>query len=75
VVTSWGYTLRTETTDIASTRTYGGISSTAFGVQIRGTIRMAATAGTIALTWAQGTSNGTGTILYTDSYLRLEKVA
>lgn len=75
VVTSWGYTLRTETTDIASTRTYGGISSTAFGVQIRGTIRMGATAGTIALTWAQGTSNGTGTILYTDSYLRLEKVA
>jgi len=74
VVTSWGYTMRTESTDIAATRTYGGIGSTAFGVQVRGTLRVQATGGTFALTWAQGTSNATGTILYTDSYIRLEKV-
>ncbi|NUP69300.1 MAG: hypothetical protein HOW71_44845 [Nonomuraea sp.] len=75
VVTSFGYTVRTETTDIASTRTYGGIGSTTFGVQVRGIVRVGSTAGTFALQWAQGTSNATGTVLYTDSHIRLEKVA
>jgi hypothetical protein len=74
VVTSFGYTVRTETTDIASTRTYGGVGSTTFGVQVRGTVRVGSTGGTFALQWAQGTSNATGTVLYTDSHLRLEKV-
>ena len=75
VSTSWGYTLRTESTDIAATRTYGGISTNTYGVQVRGTLRVSSTGGTFALTWAQGSSNATGTILYTDSYIRLEKVA
>ncbi|MFF1298133.1 MULTISPECIES: hypothetical protein [unclassified Streptomyces] len=71
---SWGYTLRTETTDLADNRTYGGISTTGFAVQVRATIRVGATAGTFALQWAQGTSNATATTLFTDSRLTLEKI-
>jgi len=72
---SWGYTVRTETTDIASNRTYGGISTNTYAVFVRATFRVSSTAGTLALQWAQGTSNATATTLYTDSYLRLEKVS
>ncbi|MEU8469602.1 hypothetical protein AB0F30_17040 [Streptomyces sp. NPDC029006] len=72
---TWGYTVRTESTDIANTRTYGGIGTTPFGIQIRGLIRVGATGGTFALAWAQGASSATATILYTDSHIRLEKVA
>jgi hypothetical protein len=71
---SWGYTVRTETTDLADNRTYGGISSTGFAVQVRATIRTGGTAGTFALQWAQGTSNATATTLFTDSRLTLEKI-
>lgn len=75
IVSSWGYAVRTETTDVGSTRTYGGIGSTAFGVMVRGTFRVGATGGTLALQWAQGSLHATATTLYTDSYVRLEKVA
>ncbi|MEU5323015.1 hypothetical protein AB0G67_40625 [Streptomyces sp. NPDC021056] len=71
---SWGYTVRTETTDLADNRTYGGISTTGFAVQVRATIRVGGTAGTFALQWAQGTSNATSTTLFTDSRLTLEKI-
>jgi hypothetical protein len=71
----WGYTVRTESTDIANTRTYGGISTTPFGIQVRGLISIGSTAGTLALQWAQGTSGATVTTLYTDSHIRIEKVA
>lgn len=74
ITSSWGYTARTETTDIADNRTYGGISTTGFAVQVRATIRIGATAGTFALQWAQGTSSATATTLYTDSRLTLEKI-
>lgn len=72
--TSWGYTMRTESTDISLGRTYGGITTTPFAVHIRGTLRVGATAGTFALQWAQGGSNATASVVYTDSHLRLQKV-
>ncbi|MFE1452016.1 hypothetical protein [Streptomyces olivaceoviridis] len=72
---TWGYALRTESTDIANTRTYGGIGTTPFGIQIRGLIRVGSTGGTFALAWSQGASSATATILYTDSHVRIEKVA
>ena len=75
VSTSWGYTVRTEATDIASARTYGGIGTSVFTVHIKGTIRVGATGGTFALQWAQGTSNATATTLYTDSRLSLTRSA
>ncbi|MGW2739133.1 hypothetical protein ACWC4D_33650 [Streptomyces sp. NPDC001288] len=73
-VSTWGYTVRTETTDIGDPRTYGGISTNIFAVQVSGTLRVGATGGTFALQWAQGSTNATGTILYTDSRIALEKV-
>jgi hypothetical protein len=72
---TFGYMVRTETSDITISRTYGGISTSVFGVQVRALFRVGGTAGNIALAWAQGTSNATATTLYTDSHLRLEKVA
>jgi len=74
-ISTWGYTVRTESTDITATRTYGGITTTPFGIQIHGLLRVGSTAGTFALQWAQGTSGATVTTLYTDSYIRIEKVA
>jgi hypothetical protein len=71
---TFGYMVRTEATDIGSTRTYGGIGTSVFGVQVRALFRVGGTGGTLALAWAQGTSNATATTLYTDSHLRLEKV-
>lgn len=75
VSTSWGYTLRTEATDIGSARTYGGVGTSVFTVHIKGTIRVGATGGTFALQWAQGASNATATTLYTDSRLSLTRSA
>ena len=75
VTSSWGYTVRTESTDIASTRVYGGIGTTAFGIHVHGLLRVGATGGTFALAWAQGASGATVTTLYTDSFIRIEKVA
>ncbi|MFF6985588.1 hypothetical protein [Streptomyces sp. NPDC010273] len=75
ISSTWGYTLRTESTAIGATRTYGGISTTSFAVQISGTIRVGATAGTIAMAWAQGTSSATATNLLTDSRMRLRRVS
>jgi hypothetical protein len=75
IVSTWGYTVRTESSDVATNRTYGGISTSVFGVQVRALFRVGASAGNIALAWAQGTSGATSTTLHTDSHLRLEKVA
>jgi hypothetical protein len=72
---TWGYAVRTESTDLASPRTYGGIAANGYGVQVKATVRVGGTAGTFALQWAQGTSDATATTLYLDSYLTLERVA
>jgi hypothetical protein len=72
---TWGYSVRTESTDLASPRTYGGISTNPYGVQVKATVRVGGTAGTFALQWAQGTSDATATTLYLDSYLILERIA
>ncbi|WP_416520015.1 hypothetical protein [Streptomyces achromogenes] len=74
-ISTWGYTVRTESNDLATTRIYGGVGTTSFGVHIRGLLRVGATAGTFALQWAQGTSGATATILYTDSHITLERVS
>jgi hypothetical protein len=74
-ISTWGYTVRTESNDLATTRSYGGVGTTSFGVHIRGLLRVGSTGGTFALQWAQGTSGATATILYTDSYITLEKVS
>lgn len=71
-----GYMVRTESNDVTQSRTYGclgvGSALTAF---ISGTLRVSSTAGTWALTWAQGSSSATATTLYTDSYINLQRIA
>ncbi|MFI6251523.1 hypothetical protein [Streptomyces sp. NPDC051016] len=71
-----GYFVRTETTDVTSARSFGGLGSgITLGIQLNGTLRMAATGGTFSLDWAQGTSSATATTLYTDSWINLQRVA
>jgi hypothetical protein len=74
-ISTWGYNVRTDSTDIANPRTYGGIATTAFGVQIRGTVRVGGTGGNFAVAWAQGAIAATATFVYTDSWLRLHRSA
>lgn len=71
-----GYMLRTETNDVAQSRSFGALGvGITLGVQMYGTLRMASTAGTFTLDWAQGASSATATTLYTDSWLRFQRIA
>lgn len=75
-VSTWGYNVRLETTDLVNTRNYGGLGvGNTLTVQVNATFRIGATAGTLALTWAQGASNATATTLYTDSWLNVLRTA
>jgi hypothetical protein len=71
-----GYMSRTETNDIAQARSFGclGTGGTPLTLQIKGTVRTGSTAGTYSLDWAQVTSNATAVTLYTDSWLRLQRI-
>lgn len=72
-----GYLLRLETNDITSARSYGGLGTggTPLTMHIKGTLRVSSTAGTYSMDWAQFVSNATATTVYTDSWLRLQRVA
>ncbi|MEU5596810.1 hypothetical protein [Streptomyces sp. NPDC020298] len=75
-VSTWGYNVRLETTDIPATRTYGGLGvGNTLTVDIKATFRIGATAGTLALTWAQSSSSATATTVYTDSWLNVQRTA
>lgn len=71
-----GYMTRTESNDVESARAFGGLGAAIpLTVLVYGTLRTAGTAGDYTLLWAQNTANATGTTLYADSWLRLERVA
>ena len=72
-----GYPVRTETNDIASARSFGtlGTGITPLTVILNGTIRVGSTGGTYSLDWAQLVSDATAVTLYTDSWLRLQRIA
>lgn len=74
---SRGYMIRTETNDVASARSFGclGTGLTPLTAMVQGMIRVASTAGTYSLDWAQLASDATSTTVYTDSWLRLQRVA
>lgn len=75
-ISTWGYTIRLESTPISATRTYGGLGAgTQLSVLIDGTLRVGATGGTFALVWSQSVSNATATTLYTDSFIAVQRVA
>lgn len=73
-----GYLIRTETTDVAASRSFGGLgvgAALVIGISMYGTLRVGSTAGTFSLDWAQGTSSATATTLYTDSWINMLRVA
>jgi hypothetical protein len=75
VAVTTGYSIRTESNDVSQARNYYGTTDGVHGVILHGLLRVSSTAGTFSLDWAQGTSNATGTVLYTDSWLRLQRIA
>ncbi|GAA1888460.1 hypothetical protein GCM10009837_07910 [Streptomyces durmitorensis] len=72
-----GYSIRTETNDVAQPRNFSGTTSAAgeYSVLIAGTLRVQGTGGTYALQWSQGNTGATATTVYTDSWLRLTRIA
>ncbi|MFK0018185.1 hypothetical protein [Streptomyces sp. NPDC090798] len=73
---TWGYTVRTEWTDIGNTRTYGGLGAgNALTVMLNGTLRVGATGGTWGMTWAQSVSSATATTVFTDSWISSQRIA
>lgn len=72
-----GYLTRFETNDVTSARSYGclGTGGVPLTMQLNGTLRVGASAGTFSLDWAQFVSNATAVTLYTDSWLSMLRVA
>lgn len=70
-----GYMIRTESNDVSQPRNYYGTTDSQHGLILHGLLRVSSTAGTFSLDWAQGTSNATATTLYTDSWLRFQRIA
>jgi hypothetical protein len=74
---SRGYPIRAESLDIIlNQRSVGclGVGSILV-VQIGLTLRVGSTGGTFALKWSQQTSDATAVTVYTDSALRLDRIA
>lgn len=71
-----GYFVRTESSDVSQSRTYGGLGAGQYlTVIMDGTLRVGSTGGTFSLDWAQGTSSATATTVYTDSWIKLQRTA
>lgn len=72
-----GYPIRTETNDVASARSFGclGTGLIPLTVLIAGMLRVGSTGGTYSCDWAQLTSDASPVTLYTDSWLRLQRIA
>ena len=70
-----GYMIRTESNDISQARSFGAIAGTDFSLLMSGIVRVSTTAGTFALEWAQAVSDATATVVYTDSWMRLQRIA
>lgn len=76
--TTAGYSIRTESNDIMQSRTYYGTTvadNQPNSVFLRGIIRMSSTAGTWSLDWGPAASVATATTVYTDSWIRLQRIA
>jgi hypothetical protein len=72
-----GYPIRTETNDVTAARSFGtlGTGLVPISMWIYGTVRTASTGGTYSMDWAQFASDAGNTTLYTDSWLRLQRIA
>lgn len=73
---SRGYPLRLESNDVTAAKSFGclgtGVSLT---MMLNATIRVGSTGGTYSLDWSQQTSDATSVTVFTDSWLRLRRIA
>lgn len=73
---TWGYTVRTEWTDLGNTRTLGNLAAgNALTALLGGTVRVGSTDGTFGMTWCQSVSNATATTVFTDSWISVQRIA
>ncbi|WP_406156991.1 hypothetical protein [Streptomyces canus] len=72
-----GYPARMETNDITAARSFGclGTGITPLTLTLGGILRVGSTAGTYSCDWAQLVSDASPVTLYTDSWLRLQRIA
>ncbi|MEV0115883.1 hypothetical protein AB0H77_21980 [Streptomyces sp. NPDC050844] len=70
-----GYSIRTEANDVSQPRNYYGSTDSTHGLILHGLLRVGSTSGTFSLDWSQGTSNAIATIVHTDSWLRMQRIA
>lgn len=72
-----GYPIRTETNDITAARSFGtlGTGITPLTLTLGGMLRVGSVGGTYSCDWAQLTSDAAAVTLYTDSWLRLQRIA
>jgi hypothetical protein len=72
-----GYLIRTESNDLTSARSFGGlgVGLIPISLHLTGTIRVGSSGGIYSFDWAQGSSQATNTTVYTDSWIRLQRVA
>lgn len=62
--------------DIAATPVFGAVTSgTPIGLHMQGLFVTSATTGTLQFRWAQGSTNGIATRVFSNSYLLLRRVA
>ena len=72
---TFGYMIRTEATDISASRTFGGTgASDTYAAHCWGIVRTDVTSGTFGVSWAQGGSDGTASVLRANSYMFLQRV-
>lgn len=73
---SRGYPLRTESNDVTAAKSFGCLG---VGVQLtmvlKATIRVGSVDGTYSLDWSQQVSDASAVTVYTDSWLRLQRIA
>jgi len=75
-VQSRGYPLRVESNDIAAAKSFGCLGvGTALTMDLKATIRVGSVGGTYSLDWSQQTSDAANVTLFTDSWLRLQRIA
>lgn len=75
-VSTRGYMTRMEANDVAQSRTFGCLGvGEEMTVLMYGTLRVGSTAGTFSLDWAQSTSDATAVTFYTDSWMKMTRIA
>lgn len=74
-----GYTLRAEPNNITQVRGFGGVETTGVAQDVsftmRGLLTTAGTSGFLRAQWAQRAANAQGTILRTDSWIQIQRIA